>query len=62
MPRWMSPGVVSGVFDSKMQLTGILLEVPTLEEVKILKQAPTSPDSLPITPMDQVLRSYLFRI
>jgi diguanylate cyclase (GGDEF)-like protein len=51
-------GVVSGVFDSKMQLTGILLEVPTLEDVKILKRAPTSPDALPITPMDQVLSAY----
>ncbi len=51
-------GVVSGVFDSKMQLTGILLEVPTLEDVKILKRAETSPVSLPITPMDEVLGAY----
>ena len=51
-------GVVSGVFDSKMQLIGILLEVPTLEDVNILKRAPTGPDALPITPMDQVLKSY----
>jgi len=43
-------GVVSGIFDSKMQLTGILLEVPTLEDVKILKRAETSPDSLALTP------------
>jgi diguanylate cyclase (GGDEF)-like protein len=48
-------GVVSGKFDSKMQLTGILLEVPALADVKILKRAQTSPDSLPITPMDEVL-------
>ena len=51
-------GVVSGIFDSKMQLTGILLEVPTLEDVKILKRAETSPDSLPMTPMDEVLWAY----
>jgi diguanylate cyclase (GGDEF)-like protein len=51
-------GVVSGIFDSKMQLTGILLEVPTLEDVKILKHAETSPESLPITPMDLVLSAY----
>jgi diguanylate cyclase (GGDEF)-like protein len=51
-------GVVSGIFDSKMQLTGILLEVPTLEDVKILKRAETSPVSLPITPMDEVLGAY----
>ena len=48
-------GVVSGKFDSKMQLIGILLEVPTLADVKVLKRAAVSPDSLPILPMDQVL-------
>jgi diguanylate cyclase (GGDEF)-like protein len=51
-------GVVSGKFDSKMQLTGILLEVSRLADVKILKRAQTSPRSLPITPMDEVLSSY----
>lgn len=43
-------GVVSGKFDSKMQLIGILLEVPSLTDVKILKRASVGPDSLPITP------------
>ncbi|MGA2168488.1 MAG: GGDEF domain-containing protein [Terracidiphilus sp.] len=51
-------GVVSGEFDSKSQLTGILLEVSTFADVKILKRAQTSPDSLPVTPMDQVLSAY----
>ena len=51
-------GVVSGKFDSKMQLVGILLEVPSLANVKILRRAPVSPDSLPFTPMNQVLSSY----
>ena len=50
-------GVVSGKFDSKMQLIGILLEVPTLADIKVLKRAAVSPNSLPITPMDQVLPS-----
>jgi diguanylate cyclase (GGDEF)-like protein len=50
-------GVVSGKFDSKMQLIGILIEVPSLGDVKILKRAPVSPDSLPITPMNEVLAS-----
>jgi len=50
-------GVVSGKFDSKMQLVGILLEVPALSDVKLLKRAAVNPDSLPITPMDQVLAS-----
>lgn len=51
-------GVVSGKFDSKMQLIGILLEVPSLADVRILSQAKISADSLPITPMDQVLSTY----
>ena len=54
-------GVVSGKFDSKMQLIGILLEVPSVSDVKILKQAETSPESLPITPMDQILYDYSVR-
>jgi diguanylate cyclase (GGDEF)-like protein len=51
-------GVVSGKFDSKMQLIGVLLEVPDLADVKILKRADVRPDSLPITPMDEVLSAY----
>jgi diguanylate cyclase (GGDEF)-like protein len=54
-------GVVSGKFDNKMQLVGILLEVPTLEDVRVLKRAEVSPDSLPITPMDGVLSSSFVR-
>ena len=50
-------GVVSGKFDSKMQLIGILLEVPSIGDVKILKPAEVNPDSLPITPMGRVLSS-----
>jgi diguanylate cyclase (GGDEF)-like protein len=50
-------GVVSGKFDSKMQLVGILLEVPAIADVKILKRAQMGPDLLPITPMDEVLSS-----
>ncbi len=54
-------GVVSGKFDSKMQLIGILLEVPSVSDVKLLKQAETNPESLPITPMDQILYDYSVR-
>lgn len=50
-------GVVSGKFDSKMQLIGIVIEVPSIADLKVLKRAPVSPDSLPITSMDQVLSS-----
>jgi len=51
-------GAVSGNFDGKMQQTGILLHVPSFADVKVLKRASTSPLSLPITPMDQVLSGY----
>ena len=45
-------------FDNKMQLTGILLEIPSLADIKILKRASASPWSLPITPMDDILQGY----
>jgi diguanylate cyclase (GGDEF)-like protein len=51
-------GLVAGKFDNKNQLTGILLEVGSLADIKILKPANYTPESLPITPMDQVLAGY----
>jgi len=54
-------GVVSGKFDSKMQLIGILLEVPSIADVKLLKRGDRNPDSLPITPMNAVLSSSYVR-
>lgn len=51
-------GAVAGKFDSKMQLTGIMLEVPSLTDVKILRRADAEPNDLPITPMDEILKGY----
>lgn len=51
-------GVVTGKFDSKKQLAGIVLAVPSIADVQILKRASASPDSLPLTPMDQILQGY----
>jgi len=51
-------GAVSGRFDGKMQQTGIVLHVTSLEGVKVVKRAATDPWSLPITPMSQVLEGY----
>ncbi len=48
-------GVVSGKFDSKMQLIGILLEVPSVAHIRLLKPADATPDSLPLTAMDKIL-------
>ncbi len=45
-------------FDNKMQLTGILLEIPSLADIKVLKRASTDPWSLPVTPMDVILAGY----
>jgi diguanylate cyclase (GGDEF)-like protein len=51
-------GVVSGRFDGKMQLVGVVLHVPSFDGVKVLHRAARSPESLPLTPMDQVLNTY----
>jgi diguanylate cyclase (GGDEF)-like protein len=51
-------GAVSGRFDAKMQQTGVVLHVSSMDGVKILRRAPASPWDLPITPMDQILASY----
>ena len=51
-------GVVSGKFDSKNQLIGIVLEVPGMSYVKVRHQAISSLDSLPVTPMDNIMQGY----
>ena len=51
-------GIAGGKFDGKMQLTGILLHVPSLADVKVLKPAGANPWSLPATPMDKILSVY----
>jgi diguanylate cyclase (GGDEF)-like protein len=48
-------GSASGIFDSKQQLTGIVLKVPSISDLKVLQGAPSGPDALPITPMDEIL-------
>lgn len=48
-------GVASGKFDGKMQLTGVLLHVGSLDDVKVIKPAAMNPWLLPATPIDEVL-------
>ena len=48
-------GSTSGIFDSKQQLTGIVLKVPALSDLKVLGNSPGGPDALPLTPMDDIL-------
>jgi diguanylate cyclase (GGDEF)-like protein len=51
-------GSAAGKFDEKMQQTGVVLYVSSLANIKVLKNSSTSPWSLPVTPMDQVLAVY----
>ncbi|HZB88019.1 MAG TPA: GGDEF domain-containing protein, partial [Terracidiphilus sp.] len=51
-------GASSGNFDSKMQLIGAVLEVPSLAQIEVVKPAETSYASLPLMPMDQILSAY----
>jgi hypothetical protein len=51
-------GAVSGRFDTKMQQTGVVLHVTSMDNVKVIHRAESSPWELPITPMDQILASY----
>jgi len=51
-------GSVAGEFDYKIQLTGVLLQMPTLAGIRILKPAEVRSSELPITPMDEILRGY----
>jgi hypothetical protein len=51
-------GAVAGKFDNKNQMTGILIEVYSFADVKIIRQATAAPSSLPVTPMDQILSVY----
>jgi diguanylate cyclase (GGDEF)-like protein len=51
-------GAASGDFDGKMQQTGVLIHVTSLDDIKVLKRSTTNLWSLPATPMDQILTAY----
>lgn len=51
-------GVQSGQFDNKMQQTGVLLHVQSLDQVKILKSSHVDPWSIKPMSMDQILTGY----
>lgn len=51
-------GAIAGEFDNKMQMTGLLLHVQSMDGVKILKRAASDPWSLPVTPMNRVITSF----
>src|SRR6185503_10143560 len=49
---------VAGRFDRKMQMTGVLIEVPSSADLKVIHRASVAPQDLPVTPMDQILSGY----
>jgi diguanylate cyclase (GGDEF)-like protein len=51
-------GVASETFDSKMQVTGILIHVQSTAGVRVLKRTAEDPWSMPLIPMDRVLGGY----
>ena len=51
-------GAISGHFDNKMQMTGVLLHVHSLDGIRILKPATSDPWSIPVTPMDRIITGY----
>jgi diguanylate cyclase (GGDEF)-like protein len=54
-------GVASEQFDSKMHEVGVLMHVQSLSDIKIIQRANSSPWTLPVTPMDQVIKVYHLR-
>ena len=50
-------GVLSGQFDGKMQVVGLLVHSTSLSDLKVLRRATMDPWSLPVTPMDRVLQA-----
>jgi diguanylate cyclase (GGDEF)-like protein len=51
-------GPGAGHFDNKMQETGILLHVQSMDGIKILKRPASDPWSLPTSPMDRIITGY----
>lgn len=51
-------GAVAGRFDRKMQMIGVVIEVPSPSDMKVIRRASLAPKDLPITPMDQILNGY----
>ncbi len=50
-------GVAGGAFDTKTQLTGIIVYAQRTSAIRVLKPASVSPLALPLTDIDQLFRS-----
>lgn len=51
-------GAEAGSFDGKMQQTGVLIHVTSLDDVKVLRKPSVDAWSIPLTRMDEVLNNY----
>lgn len=54
-------GVESGDFDNKMQQTGVMLHIQSLDYVKVLKHSKVDPWSIPLTQMDRIVEGRRIR-
>ena len=50
-------GAVAGRFDNKNQMTGILLEVPSFSDLRVLTPARVAPHQLPLRRFDEILQA-----
>lgn len=51
-------GAVSGRFDGKMQMTGIVLHADSLSAIKVIQPPARNPWDLPVKHMDEILSAY----
>jgi len=51
-------GVVGAKFDQKIELTGIRINVQSLDDISVLRRPPGNLQALPLTPMEEILGSY----
>jgi diguanylate cyclase (GGDEF)-like protein len=51
-------GTEAGRFDGKMEQTGVRIYAPSFDRVHVLHKAPIDAWTIPLTPMDEVLKAY----
>jgi diguanylate cyclase (GGDEF)-like protein len=49
-------GVVAGKFDNKDQMVGVLLQIQSMADLKRIQPPQVAPESIPVTPMDEILQ------
>jgi diguanylate cyclase (GGDEF)-like protein len=54
-------GIAGGLFDGKLEQTGVLIHVASLADVKVLALAKVDPWSLPAIPFEKVMSTYQVR-